>query len=99
MCHSAQLALAKCLIHLLYPVLEFYSGFFVGDSFSFDSIIRQLSPCDESQFLGSFDIASLFTHVPLNQVISICADFLYRSPLTSLPSLPEKVFCRIDGIG
>ena len=40
----------------------------------------------------SFDIASLFTNVPLDEVISICADFLYCSPLTSVPSFPESVF-------
>ena len=64
-CHSAQHALAICVIQLLNPVLEFYSEFCVGDSFSFASIIHQLPPCVDSQFLVYFDIASLFTNVPL----------------------------------
>ena len=43
----------------------------------------------------SFDIASLFTNVPLDEVISICADFLYCSRLTSIPSFPESVFVKL----
>ena len=42
----------------------------------------------------SFDIDSLFINVPLDEVISICADFLYRSTLTSVPSFPENVFVK-----
>ena len=41
MCHSIQHSLAKWLIHLLNPVLAFYSGFCVNNSFIFSSIIRQ----------------------------------------------------------
>ena len=71
--------ISKRLIQLLNPVLDFYSEFYVGDSFSFASIIRQLSPCVDPQILVSFNIASLFTNVTPDEVISICADFLYRS--------------------
>ena len=35
MCHSVQHSLVKWLIQLLNPVLAFYSGFFVDDSFIF----------------------------------------------------------------
>ena len=95
LCHSAQHALTKWLIQLLNPVLKFYSGFCDNDSFSFSSIIHQLTPYVKSQFLVSFDIASLFTNVPLDEVISTCADFLYRSPLTSVLSFPENVFVEL----
>ena len=47
----------------------------MDDSFTFSSIIRQLSPCADFQFMASYDIASLFTNVPLDEVISIWADF------------------------
>ena len=43
----------------------------------------------------SFDITSLFTNVPLDEVISICVDFLYQSRLTSVPSFPESVFVEL----
>ena len=42
MCHSFQHSLAKWLIQVLNPVLTFYSGFCVEDSFTFSSIICQL---------------------------------------------------------
>ena len=61
------------------------------DSFTFSSIIRQLSLCVNSQFMVIFGIASLFTNVTLDEGISICIDFLYRSQLTSVPSFPESV--------
>ena len=95
MCHSARYALTKCIIQLLNPVLEFYSGFCVGDSFSFASIIHQLFPCVDSQFLVSFDIALLFINVSLDEVISICADCLYHSPLTSVASFLKNVFVEL----
>ena len=85
----------KWLIQVLNPVLAFYSGFCVDDLFSFSSMIRQLLPCVDSQFMVSFKIISQFTNVPLNEVISICADFLYRSPLTSVPFFPESVFVEL----
>ena len=92
MCHSAQHSLAKWLVEVLDPVLEFYSEYCVKDSFTFSSIIRRLPVCIESQFLVSFVVVSLFTIIPLNKTISICADFLYRCPsIVSFP-FPEVVF-------
>ena len=95
MCYSIQHSLVKWLIQWLKPVLPFYSGFCVDDLFTFSFIIRQLPPCIDSQFIVSFDITSLFTNVPLDEVISIYADFLYHSTLTSVPSLPESVFVEL----
>ena len=86
------ISLARWLIQVLIPVLTFYSGFCVDDSFTFSSMIHQLLPCVDSQFMVSFDIISLFTNVPLDEVISICADFLYQS-------LHWKCFPGIGGIG
>ena len=67
----------------------------MDDSFVFSSIICQLPPCVVYQFMVSFNITLLFTNVPLDEVISICVDFLYRSPLTSVPSFPESVFVEL----
>ena len=82
----------KWLIQLLNSVLTFYSWFWVNDSFTFFSIIRQLSPYVDSQFIVYFDITSLFSNVHLYEEISISRDFLYRSPLTCVPSFPESAF-------
>ena len=99
MCHSAKHSLAKWLVEVLNPVLEFYSGCCVKDSFIFFSIIRRLHVCIGSQFLVSFDgvlvsfdVVSLFTNIPLDETMSICADFLYRGPsIVALP-FPEEDF-------
>ena len=84
--------LAKWLIQLLNPVLAFYSGFCVYDSFTFSSMIS----CVDFQFMVSFDITSLLTNVPLDEVISISVDlFLYRSPLISVPSFRESISVKL----
>ena len=95
MCHFIQHSFVKWLIQVLNPVLAFYSGFCVDDSFTFSSIIRQLFLCVDSQYMVSFDITSVFTNVPLDEVISICADFLYQNPLISVPSFPESIFVEL----
>ena len=83
MCHSVQHSLAKWLVECLNPILEFYSGFRVKDCFTFASIICQLPFCNDSQFLVSFDIVSLFTNIPLDETISIYVrTFLYRRSST-----------------
>ena len=38
---------------------------------------------------------SLFNNIPLDETISICADFLYRSPSTSVLPFPEEVFIEL----
>ena len=48
MCHSVQYSLAKWLVECLNPVLDFYSGFCVKDSFTFSSINCRLPVCNDS---------------------------------------------------
>ena len=45
-------------------------------------------------FLCSFDVSSLYTNVPFDENIAICADALYRSHLDPLP-FPEMVFLKL----
>ena len=98
MCHSVQHSLTKWLVEVLNPVLEFYYGFCVKDSFTCSSIIRRFPVCNESQFLVSFDIVSLFTDIPLDETVSICTDILYRGPSTIALPFPEEVFIELMGI-
>ena len=44
-----------------------------------------------NSFLCSFDISSLFTNVPLDETIEICANALYRGHL-DCPPFPEDTF-------
>ena len=63
-----------------------------NDSFSFSSIIYQLSSCVDSLFMVSVDIDPLFIKIPLDAVISLSMDLFYRSPLTSIHSFLDSVF-------
>ena len=79
----------------IYIYIYIYIGFFVEDSLTFSSMVHQLLPCVDSQFKLSFDITSLFTNVPLDEAISICAESLYRRLLTCAPSSPESAFVEL----
>ena len=91
---SAQHELAKFLSALLQPVLEFYSTNCISDSFSFAKMIQELKIDCNKSFLCSFDIRSLFTNVPLNETINICAEALYDGKLPT-PIIPKHVFVEL----
>ena len=80
MVKSPQHRVAQWLSQLLQPVLEKYSKFCLSDSFTFAKYMRE-RPFNKTDFLCSFDIKSLFTCVPVQQVIDICADALFRDGL------------------
>ena len=75
---SAQHELAKWLSEVLKPVTDHYSTFCVRDSFTFANEVQLLPFDTTSCFMGSFDISSLFTNVPLDETIEICANFLFE---------------------
>ena len=89
---SAQHALAKWLAGLLEPVLWKYSTHCISDSFSFAHEVRSFDAPPEDSFMCSFDIKSLFTNVPLNETISICADYLYSDAVPTVPSFSRDHF-------
>ena len=64
----------------------------IKDSFTFARTINDLNP--EATFLCSFDISSLFTNIPLDETINICAETSYNSNLTS-PSFFKDTFCQV----
>ena len=45
-------------------------------------------------YLCSFDISSLFTNVPLKEMIGICAETLYKDPFFA-PLFPQPVFIKL----
>ena len=71
----------------IYIYIHIYTHIYI---YIYIYMIRQLFPCVDSQFMVSFDITSLFTNVPLDEVF--CVDFLYRSPS---PLFPESVFVEL----
>ena len=75
---------ARYLNSLLDPVLKYFSRYIVKDSFKFIDDLKLQGAKDT--FLCSFDVKSLFTSVPLNEVIDICADTLYKLENPTLKS-------------
>ena len=66
------------LCELLKPVEKYYGGRCVKDSFKFSEAVRSARlPTDG--YMCSFDVVGLFTNVPLEEVIDICADALFRN--------------------
>ena len=75
---SAQYDLSKWLCELLKPVEKYFAGRCVKDSFKFSEAVRSARlPTDG--YMCSFDVVSLFTNVPLEEVIDIYADALFRN--------------------
>ena len=61
--------LAKFLVPILSPLTS--NQFSVHDSFSFADKVSSFCP---DHFMTSLDIESLFTNIPLNEVIDICIE-------------------------
>ena len=64
--------LAKFLVPILSPLTS--NEFSVHDSFSFADKVSGFCP---DHFMASLDIESLFTNIPLNEIIDICIDDLF----------------------
>ena len=64
--------LAKFLVPILSPLTS--NEFSVHDSFSFADKVSSFCP---DHFMASLDTESLFTNIPLNEVIDICIDDLF----------------------
>ena len=88
---SPQNGLAKFLVKTLTPVLNKFSKYTLKDSFQFVDKLR-LIPESQSKnsFMVSYDIKSLFTNIPLIEVIEICLQELYHSDLRH-PEMPEFI--------
>ena len=76
MMRSSHHKIANYLNVLLESVLQYFSRYIVKDSFTFVEDIKQLN--SGSTFMSSFDVKSLFTNVPLDEIIEISAEQLYQ---------------------
>ena len=66
--------LAKILVPKLSSIT--FNEFTVKDSFAFaEEIVHQ----DSKLFMGSLDVDSLFTNIPLEETINICTNLLYSN--------------------
>ena len=69
--------LAQYLVELLQPFS--HNSFTVKDCFAF---AKEVTTCSSFPFMASFDVTSLFTCVPLEEVINICLDKLFANTNT-----------------
>ena len=74
---SPQYGVSKWLCKLLDPVVNMYNRYCVKDSFAFIDLLKE-KKVRSTGHMCSFDAVSLFTNVPLEETIDICADALYR---------------------
>ena len=91
---SVHYELAKWLSEILNPVLSLYSSYCIPDSFFFSKFVQEIECTYETSFMCSFDVESLYTNVPLDETIAICADALYRGNLKS-PPFSENIFIEL----
>ena len=70
--------------------MEKFSTYQVPDSFDFVNSLKNLPSFNDDTFMCSFDIKSLFTNVPLNEVFKICIEQLYHSDITP-PHFSENI--------
>lgn len=73
--------LAKWLAELIRPVSEYFSTFCISDLFTFSEFVRNYPINSRDKILVSFGIVSLYTNIPLQETVQICADVLYRGCL------------------
>ena len=95
---SSQHELAKWLSILLQPVLHRYPSRCIKDSFTFVETIQKLATKPDETFTCSFDIAYLFTNIPLAEAIQICTDYLYDTKSTNTLGMEKYVFVELMNI-
>ena len=66
--------LAKSLVPLLTPITS--NNFTIKDSFSF---AEEVLSFDCAHYMTSFDTESLFTNIPLGEIINICVGKLFEN--------------------
>ena len=91
---SSHHELSKWLASLLEPVLKRFSTHCIRDSFTFADAIHN-SKDSNNLFMCSFNISSLFTNVPLEETINICADPLYCDDSDARPFISKAVFIEL----
>ena len=91
-CGTAPYNLAKFLVPVLAPLTK--NEFTVTNSYEFVNDISKLNSdgvINESMYMASFDVESLFTNIPLKETIDICIRSLF-STATEVLGIPAKFF-------
>ena len=91
---APQHSVAVYLKGLLKPVHDKFSNHCTKDSFSFVEYIKS-QKCTSTAFLCSFDVKSLFTSIPVVEVIKICAESLYDDKEIETPVFAKDIFIKL----
>ena len=91
---SSHHELSKWLASLLEPVLKRFSTHCIRNLFTFADVIQNFKDAN-NLFMYSFDISSLFTNVPLEETINICADALCCDDSDAQPLISKAVFIEL----
>ena len=91
---SPQYKVSQWICELLQPVVQKYGVHCVKDSFTFCEFLDN-SDVPYDGFMCSFDVVSLFTNVPLDDVIDICAKALYHCDDIDPVPLSESSFRKL----
>ena len=81
--------LAKFLVPILEPLTT--NDYTIKDSFTF---AEELQSFDSKLVMVSFDIESLFTNIPLQETIDLCAENLFQDR-THVDNLSKDSFCEL----
>ena len=79
--------LAKFLVPRLTSIT--YNELTVQDSFHF---AKEILEQDSSLYMGSLDVDSLFTNIPLDETIDICTNLIYTDNTTTIEGIDKKEF-------
>ena len=71
-----QYAISKWLYEMLRPVVQCYGTRCVKNSLTFSDLVKT-TELSRGSYMCSFDVVSLFTNVPLKEVIDSCTDAFY----------------------
>ena len=65
------------------------------DSFSFADFVNKESKTLKNMYFCSYDVKSLFTSIPVDEVIKICAEDLYEDTSITPPPFAKSVFIKL----
>ena len=80
-------------------MVKYFGARCVKDSFTFSDAVKT-SGLSRDGYMCSFDVMSLFTNVPLAEVIDICADAVFRNDDIDpeITTLSEASFKELMGL-
>ena len=90
---TPEYSLAKYLDSYIKPNIP--NSFLLNSTSSFINSLNSVSISPSSSYLVSFDIESLFTNIPLDEVCDITCDYVYGSLSNKIPPFDKTTFKKL----